>query len=203
MAATLPKPRRRTQLERRETTRALLMEATLKCLARDGYAHTSISTIIAEAGVSRGALLHHFPTKNDLIAAVIDYFYRQRLERFRTRLLGTQGNEINLEHRLRVLLEDFCIWNDLALEIEGVLRTNTQVATKFEALTALNTEDMSSQYEQLFPEFEDVDSPRDVIGVTSYLMLGLARESGGYRVEKRFRICKSMLQSYLAAAKED
>lgn len=61
---------RRTQAERREETSGRAIDAAIKCLYRDGYSATTTISVAAEAGISRGALLHHFPTKVDLIEAV-------------------------------------------------------------------------------------------------------------------------------------
>lgn len=61
---------RRTQAERREGTIGRAIDAAIKCLYRDGYSATTTISVAAEAGISRGALLHHFPTKVDLIVAV-------------------------------------------------------------------------------------------------------------------------------------
>jgi AcrR family transcriptional regulator len=52
--------------------RATLVEATMSCLDRYGYSDTSINRIQETANVSRGALTHHFPTKEDLIVATLD-----------------------------------------------------------------------------------------------------------------------------------
>jgi AcrR family transcriptional regulator len=52
--------------------RATLVEATMGCLDRFGYSDTSINRIQEAANVSRGALTHHFPTKEDLIVATLD-----------------------------------------------------------------------------------------------------------------------------------
>ena len=61
---------RRTQAERSEETSGRAIDAAIKCLYRDGYSATTTISVAAEAGISRGALLHHFPTKVDLIVAV-------------------------------------------------------------------------------------------------------------------------------------
>jgi AcrR family transcriptional regulator len=47
------------------------MEATVECLVEVGFARTSTTLISERAGVSRGAQLHHFPTKNDLVVAAV------------------------------------------------------------------------------------------------------------------------------------
>lgn len=52
--------------------RATLVEATMTCLDMFGYSDTSINRIQEAANVSRGAITHHFPTKEDLIVATLD-----------------------------------------------------------------------------------------------------------------------------------
>ncbi len=52
-------------------TRARLLEAALKCFAKDGYNAASVDAICAEAGVSKGAFYHHFPSKQDLFLALL------------------------------------------------------------------------------------------------------------------------------------
>src|SRR5437762_1035398 len=72
-AAAKPASRpRRTQEERSATTRALLLDATLECLIDAGYAATTTTMIAERAGVSRGAQLHHFPTKSELVIVAVD-----------------------------------------------------------------------------------------------------------------------------------
>lgn len=66
-----PTPQRRTQAQRSAATREALLEATIECLVEDGYAGTTTSRVALRAGVSRGAHLHHFQTRNALIAAAL------------------------------------------------------------------------------------------------------------------------------------
>lgn len=53
--------------------RARLMEATLDLLCERGYAGTSTTLVSQRAGVSRGAQLHHFPAKSDLVVAAVEH----------------------------------------------------------------------------------------------------------------------------------
>jgi AcrR family transcriptional regulator len=64
-----------TQAERRATTRGALMQATIECLVELGYAGTTTNEVQQRAGVSRGALTHHFASKADLLLAAMDYLY--------------------------------------------------------------------------------------------------------------------------------
>jgi len=59
--------------ERTAAMRKRLIEAAIECLGRLGYGATTLQVVIDEAGVSRGAVLHHFPTKVDLMIAVAEY----------------------------------------------------------------------------------------------------------------------------------
>ena len=61
------------QEERTRAMRARLLEATLELLVEKGYAGTSTTLVSERAGVSRGAQLHHFPTKQDLVVAAVQH----------------------------------------------------------------------------------------------------------------------------------
>jgi AcrR family transcriptional regulator len=62
---------RRTQAERRTVTRAKVLTATIDCLVEHGYANTSTRHIAKRAGMTVGALQHHFASKADLMAAAL------------------------------------------------------------------------------------------------------------------------------------
>lgn len=59
--------------EKSERTRARLLDATVECLIELGYAKSSMNEICVRAGLSRGAQLHHFPTKAALMAAAVEH----------------------------------------------------------------------------------------------------------------------------------
>ena len=68
----MPVSERRTQAERRASTRAALMAAGRALFAERGYENVSSEDIVATAGVTRGALYHHFDGKRGLFAAVYE-----------------------------------------------------------------------------------------------------------------------------------
>ena len=61
------------QEERTRAMRARLLEATVELLVERGFAGTSTTLVSERAGVSRGAQLHHFPTKNALVLAAVEH----------------------------------------------------------------------------------------------------------------------------------
>ena len=62
----------RTQRERSEATTSELLDAARRLFAADGFAATSLDDIVAAAGVTKGALYHHFESKRDLFRAVYE-----------------------------------------------------------------------------------------------------------------------------------
>jgi AcrR family transcriptional regulator len=64
---------RRTQAQRRAATKAKVLEATIECLVERGYANTSTRHIARRAGVTVGAVQHHFASKAELMAAALQH----------------------------------------------------------------------------------------------------------------------------------
>jgi AcrR family transcriptional regulator len=73
MGGAKPISPRGPNAERRAQTRAKIMAAGVRCLAEFGYAATSTPLVARLAKVSRGSLLHQFPSKVDLILAVAEH----------------------------------------------------------------------------------------------------------------------------------
>jgi AcrR family transcriptional regulator len=71
--ASSQKHKRRTQAERRATTHTALLDAAIDCLVEYGYAKTTTRRIAERAGVTPGALQHHFASKTALLGELIGY----------------------------------------------------------------------------------------------------------------------------------
>ena len=78
-----PVPEPKALQARAAETRAALLDAALECLVERGYSATTTPEIARRAGVSRGAQLHHFPTKAELLAASVGRLLDRRLADFR------------------------------------------------------------------------------------------------------------------------
>lgn len=72
-------PGRRPQAERSLASRTRILDAAVACLLEDGYARTNTLSIQARAGVSRGRLLHQFPSKDELLVAAAHHVCAARL----------------------------------------------------------------------------------------------------------------------------
>lgn len=65
--------------------RLRLLEATVDCLVELGWSGTTTTVVSARAGVSRGAQLHHFPSKYDLVLAAVEFLTERRRDELAAR----------------------------------------------------------------------------------------------------------------------
>lgn len=77
---TSGRPRRRTQEQRSSEMRTRLLDATIDCLVDYGYAGTTTPRVAERAGVTRGAQVHHFGSKTDLVVAAIKHLAQRRVQ---------------------------------------------------------------------------------------------------------------------------
>jgi AcrR family transcriptional regulator len=71
------------QAEKSALTRRAIIEAAIACFVDRGYTRTTTALIAAEAGVSRGAMMHHFPSRFAVLQAVVDHLHETRLAEYR------------------------------------------------------------------------------------------------------------------------
>jgi AcrR family transcriptional regulator len=114
-------------------TRVGILDAAIECLATHGYARTTTQLIAETAGISRGAMLHHYPTKGALIAAIIAYCFYRRMQ------MLTEGvRSLNETQRVQELAGLEVLWNSYFtpehrayLELSIAARTDAEVRAIF------------------------------------------------------------------------
>ncbi|MEV4729397.1 TetR/AcrR family transcriptional regulator [Saccharopolyspora sp. NPDC049426] len=74
---------REPKQDRSRATRQRLLEATIDCLADQGWEATTVTAAAQRAGVSRGAAQHHFPAREDLITAALEHMFDARMAEIR------------------------------------------------------------------------------------------------------------------------
>lgn len=127
-----PSPPRRTNEERTRETRTRLLEATVACLHEFGYAATTGKLAIERAGLSRGAALHHFPSRVDLILETALYIVSAQND-FRT---GLRRQHLTAQEQLLTTLD--IVWESwnrphafALLEIMIGSRSDPELAERF------------------------------------------------------------------------
>lgn len=78
-------PAREPQQERSRATRQRLLEGAVDCLAELGWTRATVAVVAERAGVSRGAAQHHFPTREALFTAALEYMAGERIAEVRRR----------------------------------------------------------------------------------------------------------------------
>jgi AcrR family transcriptional regulator len=140
-----PKPprRRRTQQERSEETKARLIEATIDLLVERGYAHLTVADIAKRAGVSNGARVHHFPTKEALVVAANKDLYASAVS------LGTARSKSarHSRHPIKDCFDDlislyFGRWFLGSFDAAAAARTDKRLARRLHPIIADYHENM-------------------------------------------------------------
>ena len=125
------------QAQKSASTRNLILEAAIKCFVELGYARTTTTLIAKKAGLSRGAMLHHFPSKLDIVRAAVEYLHAKRLRALRKSMVkqpaGTdhvrQGVEAywgHVRHPLFVAFFELAVAARTDKELAAILRPAQQ-----------------------------------------------------------------------------
>ncbi|MEM8924219.1 MAG: TetR/AcrR family transcriptional regulator [Actinomycetota bacterium] len=92
---------RRTQAERSATTRTALLAAATEIILRDGNADVRLVEVAAHAGLTKGAIQHHFATKTELLAALVEAGWRDLIRR----LDGEEPGRQSIDDRIDRLID--------------------------------------------------------------------------------------------------
>src|SRR3954463_8088225 len=141
-----------TQAERTASTRARLLDAALDVLTEQGYAATTTVEVAKRAGVSRGAQLHHFPTKAELLAAAVEHLYARRREEFRAALGAMPDGVDRIDAAVDLLWSMFSGPTFVAwLELQVASRTDPDLREPVAALHARAFEDDLAIFHEVMP----------------------------------------------------
>jgi AcrR family transcriptional regulator len=143
---------RRTQAERSAAMRARLLDATIDCLHDLGYARTSTPEIARRAGVSRGAQLHHFPTKTELVTSAVERLFDRRREEFLRAFADRPAGSDPLQAAIDILWglvsgSSFTVWLELAVAARTDDELREPVADLTDRLAAI----IEQTFAELFP----------------------------------------------------
>jgi AcrR family transcriptional regulator len=145
---------RRTQQERKEATRARLLEATLGCLVELGYARTTTQAVVQRAGSSQGALFKHFATKAALLAAAVEHLFPRLIADYRAELATLPARE---EERLAQAIS--LLWRVYhrpellaAIEVYVAARTDAELARALGAVDPPHRRNLHRVARELFPD---------------------------------------------------
>lgn len=202
MSPAARKPARRpTQQERSASTQRAVLDATLACLRRHGFANTTLQQIEKSAGMTRGALLYHFPTKQALFAAALVRFYRLRIERLHTLV---KAGKPDLRAGLAIIHREVQDGFPLTLEFMTAMRTEVALRKAFDREMDCWVSPISESYASLLPQLQEAESPLFLQYVIGCFLRGLCLEafvSDVELVQKTFAQFADILEIYLTAGR--
>ncbi len=169
-------PNRQTQEQRRAGTRLRLIDATLHCLEQNGYAETTVSRIVAEARVSRGALLHHYPSKNDLILDAARTLLARVFERLQA-FLGPDNPPQTPEALVETIWREFFAAGTHVVYMELLVasRRDANLGTLLQSLAPTLEEYLRVSFDRHFiPTPNAIAAPHDMFLLTRWLLRGMA-----------------------------
>lgn len=112
------------QARKSAMTQHKILDATIDCFIRLGYANVTTAKVASAAGVSRGAMLNHYPSKTELIQAATQHLHEKMLDRFTelvqaipARIRGRKRRRAGLDAYWTYLTGDlFMVYHELSVE---------------------------------------------------------------------------------------
>ena len=166
-----------TQRERSARTQRLLLDATIDLLVEVGYGATSTPEVARRAGLSRGAQVHHFPRKTDLVSAAVEHL----AHKMRNQLLGKMEQLPNDETRLDKAMQS--LWEVYrgplfvaAMELDFASRTDPELRKARDHFnTTLVEPTLADFYNYLLgPDDSATVRAKEAVELTSQFISGLA-----------------------------
>ena len=151
MESVLSPKKRRTQEERSTETKKRLLEATIDCLNELGFNKTGTAEIARRAGVSRGALVHHFPSKHDLIVATAEYHWNRIAEEVRNLAMTMHGGQLSLDAFIDGIWNKVFLIRGSSATIEMIIAARTDSKLRRELVPMLNR--LYSNYDEIWSQF--------------------------------------------------
>jgi AcrR family transcriptional regulator len=176
--AARPKPARSIRASQLEATRRRILDAAVASLIKQGTAATTTVAVQQRAGVSRGALLHHFPTHAELLAATIDELVRRNEAAVHNALADLLENLDPVDRATRVLADAFSQPAYLTeLELWAVARTDPQLRAALRAAERRARRDFDRVVNDLFAPLRDRPGCATVVMLSSEFVRGFALAS--------------------------
>jgi AcrR family transcriptional regulator len=192
------------QAQKSAMTRDRILDAAINCFVELGYTHVTTAKVASSAGVSRGAMLHHFPSKTELIQAAVEFLHDKLLEDYTARVAGIPGN-LKGPQRRRAGLDAY--WDHLTGDLFVVYhelcvagRTDPELRTILENSQQLFEQHVRESNTEMFAEWKDRgDRFLLAMDVTKFMMEGMA--AGQMMTNREERVGR--LLGYLADRLEE
>jgi AcrR family transcriptional regulator len=158
------------QAEKSQMTRTAILEATVQCLVQLGYAQTTTEKIASQAGLSRGAMTHHFKSRAMVFNAVARHIIEKRAEEYERLIAGivvppgTLPSEKHMRQTMTVCHQYYASSTFVALhELLRGARTDKSLKRALTALEKSLDQKISDAMLKRFPYLAQVEETREML----------------------------------------
>jgi AcrR family transcriptional regulator len=168
------------QAEKSALTRQAILEAAVSCFVDHGYASTTTAMIAERASVSRGAMMHHFPSRSEVMNAVVGYLHVRRLNEYRDLMSDIDSPDQTLTRdAIRTSVET--AWKYVKLpsfvayqELLGAARTDPALAEAVDEVERDFEREFLKTVRAVFPHWKQVKSLQAAHDLVQFVMQGMA-----------------------------
>lgn len=161
--------------QQKQATRARILSAAMGCLIDLGFARTTTLEVQRRAEVSRGALLHHFPTHTDLMCALIETIVERNEQAVSKRLRRKSSGTDPVERAIHILTDSMKEPSFLAeIELWVVARTDSELRAALVAAERKALRDRKRVLDDIFAPLQTAPAYELVVNTSLEFVRGLA-----------------------------
>lgn len=181
------------QAEKSALTRQAILEAAVRCFVNMGYARTTTAMIADEASVSRGAMMHHFPSRSAVMHAVVGYLHARRLKEYRELMADIDSPDQKLTRKaIRTSVEAHWKWVNLPSFVAyQELLTAARTEPDLDDLVSKVEKDFERELLQtvrsVFPHWKSLTFLEAAHDMAQFLMQGMGMAHGISNRDRRVR----------------
>lgn len=168
------------QAEKSAMTRLAILEATIQCLLELGYANTTTALIANYAGLSRGAMMHHFPSRMSVMHAAIDHLHHLCLQEYLDLMVDIDNSQRPLTSDvIRKSVEAAWLYVNLPSfiayqELLSASRTDEELRQVIEPVEKDFEKQFLDAAKAVFPDWQNLEKLEVAQDMVQFLMKGMA-----------------------------
>lgn len=181
------------QAEKSAMTRRTILDAAVDCLVEEGYTRTTTALIASRAGVSRGAMMHHFPSRLAVLNAVIQHLHQRRLSEYKELMKNIDLAEETLT-RSAIKKSVEAAWKYVNLpsfvayqELLAASRTDPELSDILQHVEKDFEKHFLRTVKVVFPHWEKLNVLEQANDLVQFLMQGMALSHMASRKQQRAR----------------
>lgn len=168
------------QAEKSAMTRKAILDAAVNCFVELGYSRTTTAVIAEYAGVSRGAMMHHFPSRLAVIKAVVGHLHKLRLQEYMELMKNIDTPDTSLS-RAAIQKSVEAAWKYVNLpsfvayqELLAASRTDPELSDVLERVERDFESHLLETVKNVFPHWEKLNVLELAHDVVHFSMQGMA-----------------------------